>query len=329
MTNYKQKSATINTFIDRLPRHPMCTDNLGDGISHKPRDVALQRDYLQFNPKHYQQALIFDIDRETACFAAEDNNVLQPSFITQSKKRNGFAHFVYLLKTPVATHDFANFHPIRYAAAIQAGYTRRLEADRGYAGFITKNPITHDTIDFNRIFDLNDMDAWLDFTDKAPDYSKRESQGLGRNVEMFDTVRFQAYQEVGTFALFESFYEWVIKRCNQVNGGFASPLPQSEPRATAKSIAKWVWRERANFNGNYKNRGVMMLDMCEDMTMQERQRAGAEHTARIKKAATLAKIQSSYILALKLGKKPTQKTIASNAKVGIATIKRYWSEIQK
>ena len=327
--NYSDYSDTINTFIERLPTHPMCTDNLGDGIAHKPRGTALKRDYLQFNPKHYQQALIFDIDREAACFAAEDNNVLQPSFITQSKKRNGYAHFVYLLKNPIATHDFANFHPIRYAAAIQNGYTRRLEADRGYAGFITKNPVTHDTIDFNRMFNLEDLDAWLDFTDKAPDYTKRESQGLGRNVDMFDTVRFEAYAEVASFTVYESFYEWVIKRCNQVNDAFPCPLPQSEPRATSKSIAAWTWKNRHNFGGNYKNRGVMMLDMVEDMTAQERQRAGAEHSARVKAASTLAKIQSSYVLALQLGKKPTQKVIASNTGLSLRTVKGYWSQIQK
>lgn len=329
MTHYTKYGCAIQTFFDRMPTFPLCTNAFSGGVEHKPRDVALKREYVQTNPRHYQQALVFDVDHKAAVFAAEDANVLQPSFITKSNNGNGHAHLVYVLKEPVGTHDHANFAPVRFAAAIQRAFTRRLGADRGYAGLITKNPLTHETIDFNRMFSLGEMDAWLDFGDKAPDYKKQESQGLGRNVDMFDMVRFEAYREVSSFACFSDFSDFVSQRCSTVNASFESPLPACEPRATSKSVASWTWQNRHSVGGNYKNKGVMMLDMCADMDLQAKQRAGAEYAAKVKREGTLSKIQNTFTLLASIGKKPTQKAIVESTGISLKTVKRHWKNIQK
>jgi len=329
MTNYSDYSSTINTFLSRMPPKPYCTDDLGAGLRVRPLTQALSKQYVQYNPPHLEQALVFDIDRDCAFDAASEGCVLQPSFITHSKEGNGHAHFVYVMKTPIAIHEHANMKPIRYAAAIQRAYTDRLGADKGYACLITKNPLQHDITDFNRMFELGDMDAWLDFEDKAPQYQKREAQGLGRNVDMFDTVRFEAYKKVHDFNSNAAFSTWCFDRCEKVNCGFTSPLPLSEPRATAKSIAKWVWKNRDRLIGSNINRGVMSMVLHEDLDLQQRQIAAAAYTHKIQNDRTRSKIQQAYILAVKLGRKPTQRVIASHTKLGIATVKRHWKYIQK
>ena len=328
MTNCSDLNVTLNKFIERLPTNPICTDNFTHGSAHKPREVALKREYIQFNPHHYQQALAFDVDRALAFEAWEDANLPRPTFITLSKNGNGHAHLVYVLKTPIATHDHARFQPVRWAAAIERGFTRRLGADSGYAGLLTKNPLTHDTIATGALYDLLDLDARLDYSDKAPDFKRGVSQGLGRNVEMFDTVRFEAYQEVSSFSDFDMFQSWVLQRCESVNSGFETPLPMCEPRATARSVSKWTYANQHNFGGKYKNKGVMMLDM-EELSLKERQLAGAEYAAKVKRDATLSKIQHAHTLLRRLGKKPTQKAIAAHTGLGIATVKRHWKNIKK
>jgi len=329
MTNHNALSVALNKFIERLPINPICTDNFTHGSAHKPREVALEREYIQFNPHHYQQALAFDVDREYAFEAWEDANLPRPTFITLSKNDNGHAHLVYVLKTPIGTHDHARFRPMRFCAAIERAFTRRLGADRGYAGLLTKNPLTHDTIATGVLYDLLDLDKCLDYSDKAPDFKRGVSQGLGRNVEMFDTVRFETYQEVSSFNSFDAFSNWVIQRCESVNSGFETPLPMSEPRATAKSIARWVWKNRHKVGGHYKKKGVMMLDMVDDMDLKERQLAGAEYTNKFQRERTQNAIQQAYILIAKLGRKPTQKVIASHTGLSLRTVKTYWKHIQK
>jgi len=329
MTNCSDLNVTLNNFIERLPTFPLCTDSFANGSAHKPRGVALKREYIQFNPHHYQQALAFDVDREYAFEAWEDANLPRPSFITLSKNDNGHAHLVYVLKTPIATHDHARFKPVRFAAAIERAFTRRLGADRGYAGLLTKNPLTHDTIATGALYDLLDLDARLDYSDKAPDYKRGISQGLGRNVEMFDVVRFEAYQEVSSFNSFDTFQSWVAQRCESVNNGFETPLPMCEPRATARSVSKWTYANQHNFGGKYKNKGVMMLDMMEELSLREREQAGAAHTAKIKQERSRSAIQQAYTLIAKIGKKPTQKAIAEHTGLSLRTVKTYWKNIKK
>lgn len=310
-----------------MPPRPYCTDDLEGGLQIRPLETALSKKYIQFDSPHIAQALIFDIDRDFSFEAASEANVLQPSLIIQNPE-NGHAHLAYILETPLAIHDHARFHPIRYGAAIQRGYTRRLGADRGYAGLITKNPLKHPTIDFDRMFSLSDLDAWLDFEDKAQDFSQKEvAAGLGRNCTMFDTVRYEAYEKVHELNTFSQLYEYSLRRCREVNGAFDSPMQDSEPRATAKSIAKWTWAHREELGHRRTRRGVMVLDA--GLTLREKQQAAAAYTNKVQGEATQAKIQACYELTLATGRKPTQKRIAEALGLSIITVKRAWESVQK
>ncbi len=314
-----------------MPPKPYCANAISTGLHIRGRKLALKHDYIQLNPPHILQALVFDVDTSDAIFAADDANLPHPTFITQSKNKNGHAHLVYAFETPIAIHPNATMKPIRWAAAIQRGYTRRLGADIGYAGLMTKNPLTHATIALGRFFSLGDMDAWLDEDDKSYRRHTATQQGLGRNVDMFDTVRHEAYAKVSQFSSHESFHDWVLARCEQINNNFATPLLFSEPKATAKSVAKWVWRNRHRhgIGEQSKQRGVMAVHFDDKLSLRDRQIAAANYTAKLKAGRTLAAVQSAFDLLPKIGKKPTQKNVAEHAGLSLRTVKGYWKNIQK
>ena len=98
-----------------------------------------------------------------------------------------------------------------------------------------------------RPFELDELADYVDLENK-PKKSENEVSGLGRNCSMFDSVRFWAYKAIREHldGGLDSWYSEVLKVAVKSNGAFLEPLPYSEVKATAKSIAKWVWRNHTS-----------------------------------------------------------------------------------
>jgi hypothetical protein len=64
---------------------------------------------------------------------------------------------------------------------------------------------------------------------------------------MFDTVRKWAYKAIRAHrgGIYNTWLDTVTKQCLSVNEAFLEPLPYSEIRATAKSIAQYCWKKDA------------------------------------------------------------------------------------
>nr|WP_323368286.1 replication initiation protein [Aeromonas hydrophila] len=168
-------------------------------------------------------------------------------------RTNGHAHIGYMLATPVARTSAARQKPLRYLAAIEHVLAKRLGADMGYSGLITKNPTHSDWLTVWHQIEPYSLDYLAEFCPDADlaAYSRRsrkEVGGLGRNVTVFDNVREWAYSSVRAYWRPNGYEAWadaVRSACESANafgreqGG---PLPVSEIKATAKSIARWVWR---------------------------------------------------------------------------------------
>jgi hypothetical protein len=310
-----------------MPDKPYCSNDLSSGLIVRPKDQALKHKYIQHNPPKQVQAIVIDIDHDQSFNAADENNVQLPSLMVLNPE-NGHGHAVYLLKNMVTVSAAARMKPQRWLAGLERAYTRRLSGDMGYTGLISRNPLLHPILDSSRIYDMSELDAPLDFTDKAPYRESHLEHGTGRNCTMFDLVRVWAYKKVLFYVSETEFYNDVLKKCREINGGFNHPLSDSEPRATAKSITKWTWRNRFNF-GHEKNRGVLMLDMCEEMGTKQKQREGALYTAKIKRETSSTKIQAAYELLKSSGKKATQANVAEVTKLSLRTVKNHWKEITK
>ena len=235
------------------------SDDLGYGVIIRPKKTAILKPYIQYNPPCLITSLVFDIDRSDAFFAWSDANLPTPTWIAKNRL-NGHAHVGYMLATPVCTTHRARQNVIEYLAKIEQAYSLALGADRGYTGLITKNPC-HSTWE-NHIFDVqpHELGYLADFVDlKELKTDLKEVSGLGRNCAMFDTVRFWAYKAIRTHLSggFDKWHSEVIEQAKNANDAFIQPLPYSEVKATAKSIARWVWRNHAVAHAKFIERQAM------------------------------------------------------------------------
>jgi len=243
-------------FIKNLPHKPYCADDLRHGVIIRPKKTAIQMPYIQHNQPCLVTCLVFDIDRPDAFFAWSDANLPKPNWISQNKQ-NCHAHVGYMLSAPVCMSHRAKQNVLEYLAKIEQAYTFALGADRGYSGLITKNPC-HQAWE-NHIFDVQpyDLNYLADFVElQELKTDLREVSGLGRNCAMFDTVRYWAYKAIRAHLStnYDKWYEEVLEQAKNVNGGFLEPLPYSEVKATAKSIARWVWRNHAEAHAKFIER---------------------------------------------------------------------------
>jgi len=313
MPNYSDYSPTLQTLIERMPNKPYCSNDLTQGLIIRPKGLALTHKYIQHNQSQQVQALVVDIDHDYSFEAADSASVQLPSLMVLNPE-NGHGHAIYILKEMVAVSASAHMKPQQWLAGLERAYTRRLGGDMGYSGLICRNPLLHQILDTSRIYDMAELDAPLDYQDKAP-YERIEMEhGTGRNCTMFDTVRLEAYAEVGGCSSHDQVHDFATSRCTQVNNNFMQPLALSEVRATAKSIAKWTWKMRDEL-ANYKqiNRGRYGCT---------RQEAG-RMTAQLQQAKSDANINVAMQQLTEARKKLSVAAIAKLANVSRTTVYAY------
>ena len=218
-----------------------CSDDLGNVI-RLPKEKALQKPYIAPNNASFINCLLFDIDSEEAGAAWLDNDAPMPNWICQNPE-NGHAHFGYLLIAPVPRTLKARASPQRYLARIQHALTDKLGADTAYAHFLTKTPEhpKHRTIwGRQQGYSLDELGEWL--ADDLPLKIKRtEAVGEGRNVTLFDGLRFWAYRERLKYNCFDRWFNTCLSHAHGLNQ-FNCPLPNNEIRHTATSVSKWTWK---------------------------------------------------------------------------------------
>ena len=225
---------------DLFPKKPYCSDDLASGLVIRPRPIAINKKYIQINDLMIK-ALILDLDYQDAGSAWIEAGIARPSWVCMNRK-NGHAHLAWLLKSPIPKTPSARQSPLRYFSAIEYNLARVLNADCGYAGLVTKNPLHSywkTIFHGNLAYSLDQLAAGLDLEEKL-----KVVAGVGRNVTCFDTVRIWAYSAVRSFWKPEGFKEWskaVESQVRAVNATFQTPLHESEIRSLTRSIAKWVW----------------------------------------------------------------------------------------
>jgi len=238
------ESTQIERVRQSLPVKPYCTDELGF-LEIRAAEFAIRKRFIQPNTPTNLRWMVYDVDRSTANFDWYDRSCPPPNLIA-TNRANGHAHLFYGLEVPVWQQYGPKDSAYRFAAAVDVAMTHKLDADRGYAKLIAKNPIRDDAWivqSFQAVpYDL----PWLaDYLDLGPYRDLRRNLpavGLGRNCTLFDRLRGWAYRNIRREWLSEDFWRYSVDVVAEGYNDFEHPLPSSEVRATSKSVARWTWK---------------------------------------------------------------------------------------
>lgn len=233
---------------DRLPIRPLCADHFADGTTRRPRTAALGYRHIELNPPGRVAWLCFDIDRSDAIFAADEGDLPEPN-MAMVNPCNGHAHLAYALEAPVGIAGRSRMGPIGLLRDVESGMIRRLGADPSYVGRFAKTP-NHPawkTVWLTpKPFALGDLIERVGPRSEIQLPHRQELIGHSRNVELFDATREVAYREFASFELrvghLKAWSDRVLEIATAWNCQFELPLPPSEVRSIAKSIAVWTWR---------------------------------------------------------------------------------------
>ncbi len=247
--------------FESLPNKPYCMDDKPGYMLIRTKSIAIKKPYIQINPPLMTIYFVFDDDKDDAALSWFDAGLPKPLWTTQNPD-NGHCHHCYKLEIPLCTSEFASVKAIKYAQAVYYAYALKMGADSSYSHLITKNPLHpqwRTTYWTDQAYSLDYLADFVDLPKKLP--KKLEVVGLGRNVTMFEKGRHWAYKAIRDYMHHSSSYEWeraVKAQIEAINSSFEQSLPYSEVRATAKSIAKWVWQRFSygDFSEIQAKRGV-------------------------------------------------------------------------
>lgn len=234
----------LNLFdAERLPKKPYCSVAKG-AYNIRTLRHALRFPYIQVNSPALKWWMVFDIDRPAAFDAWEDAGLPPPAWVSTNPETTT-GHICYALELPVVTSEAGRSHPVLYLRHVEYGIAKALGADLGYSGLMTKNPV-HTAwktwVGPQRTYMLEEFGEYIDIPRRIP--KKAEEYGVGRNCMLFDRLRKWAYGRVMRAKATQPFTQWresVLGAAEGFNAEFQTPLPFSEVKATAKSVAKWTW----------------------------------------------------------------------------------------
>lgn len=338
------RAQNLPLFADaqRLARKPRCS-NTKDYSVIRSAPHALTHAYIQPNSPVAYSRLVFDLDwhDEThphhsfpirylaECNAWEkDLSVLAPDWIALSQEKNS-AHVGYEIPTPVGCHEHARVKPQQYLAAIESALGKMLGADSGYAGVLCKNPI-NSTWDLYRGHgvgrDLGELADWLDLTPAKVKKFNREPRGeVGRNVYLFDQVRFWSYDNINQYrgGSYDVWREAVLMQSQIVNTASYDHLPVlsgrgllpfSECKAVARSVAKWTWA----------NHGTRTLTEAFTELQSWRGKRGAVAAAAVKRQQREAQIIEAIGQLTAKGLQPSLRNVAELAGCSNSTLAKHY-----
>lgn len=273
--------------------------------------------------------LIVDVDRPVTRYDIYDAHLPEPNFLALNPE-SGHGQYFWRLHTPVYSWPSQRHsRAYSYYEAIEERFVGRLQGDPGFAGHMAKNPL-HRKWDFLELrddpYELGELAEWCLFgkTDKTSKMAISDDPA-GRNCSLFDELRSWAYtrHSEATQASYEAWLEQVMTRSAALNTAFENPLPPSEVRSVARSVARFVYFRYQPGSGDQKKRGRDSEIIQTSMSVPERQRVSAERTNAARKSATETKIKWAVSQLIGSGKRATKSSVANLAGVDRKTVRRF------
>lgn len=305
----------LDLFERNLPYRPYCSDEKS-WLRIRPKSTAIGKKYIQHNPPSLIHWLVYDCDYPNALEHVVSKMLPVPNVIATNPE-NGNSHLFYKLADPVCTSDVARIKPLSLLSKIDYALSKKLNADAGYQGLVCKN-ILHQYWDVEEVnqspWKLADFLNRIEVPKRLP--KKAKVQGVGRNCTMFENARLWAYSQVLSYRVAgnkKAFEDAVLRHCEDINEGFATPLLSSEVRGVARNISRWTWKK---YIGSYKPADEWAVYVAETHT-SEKQRARQVKQVETRNAATKKKREE----AIRLREKGlTQQAIADQLGTSQRTI---------
>lgn len=322
---------------ERHARKPRFVDELGDYHRIRPYSHAHRYRYIQAQSPTKAFRIVIDIDRDVRGIARSHEwtsvlNAPAPNY-TLLNPKNGHGHLFFELETPVALYEGANRKPVEFLAAVEKFLTELFGGDVGYAGYLCKNarnsawelvqgrpePYTlgelyeykpHETEE-QRKKRKNEKRTAAEF--KSVQEKVNEASGFGRNCALFTQLRFWAYSALQDYSELGAWHEAARLQAESLNT-FAVQLEQSEVRAIARSVAKWVW---AKFGQDPKTRAAFI----------ERQRFKQRKAAEKRRGATTTDIVLAIAKLKSQGKSASMRAVAKEIGCSAANLSKHYRDL--
>jgi hypothetical protein len=242
----KKLENNLKLFISKLPPKPYYTNDYHFGKKIAPVAIAVKAVYLQPNSSTHQYYLIYDVDRLTAAFDWNDRGLPAPHLVIKNP-RNGHCHIIYILDVSVKIDFKGKLAPIQYLADVEHGLAVRLGADLAFNGYMAKNPLHSDWVTTSFASEPYNLDYLNEFVDKdlvranklkMLEAQKSDAYSTGRNCELFDNLRFWAYDNFSSYTS-AGLLDALLEQAESFNQ-FALPLGTNEVKGIVKSIHSFV-----------------------------------------------------------------------------------------
>lgn len=334
MDSVTRKTKIEKILLHNIPPMPYATHSKSGGCYREKKAVAIANfEYIQLNPSTNIQTIVLDCDNNINLL---DWSVLPcPNLVVMHKdKRNFKTHLFYVLAKAVPLNSLQTEKQKTLLTIVKKGLTEKLEADPAFGGLLSKNPFCGAWV--ARVFrqepyTLKELRSYID-DDNANEILKakkaQKSEGfrqwfaeVGRNCELFETLRFWAYSQVHFYhgKSFDAFISACLEHATTLNNkSFKEPLGYREVQDVAKKIARWTWSHLTaqQSESNLKENLKKMSELGRKKGLETRQR---------NRAKKLAKFESIY-------DPNKQITIAEASRavgVSVRTGKQFWKEIKE
>jgi hypothetical protein len=320
--------------------------------------------YIAHATEHYINAIVIDIDSNVSAeniFSVLPENLCPSSITGLKRKRKNKVYFErphvrFNLKTPVKK---SSEKQLSWLKSITTEIQRRIscvaDVDSQTPAYVTKNPLSgkwdyetfseyafkeYDLAELSEILDVRNTRNFYDksytknknvvvslFSKPLKSKKKVKTAEESRNCEIFNTVRFSAYQMKYKVKSYKNLYDYVLNACHEVNHEFKESLSNSEVKGIARSISTWTW-EHYTGSGDTKNRGAAAKYINDDDDIRKRQQKGAYYSHKVRTNKTLQTLSQAISEAKKKNIKVTKKGMSQETGLSINTVRKFWNEAQ-
>lgn len=235
-------SAALKEIIENSVGHRIYCASEKNAAVLRFKKEALTQPFLQLNPPSFTSVIVLDVDRRGAAESWDDGMLPPPTFVVINKE-NAHAQIGYALSSPVCRTDAARQKPLRFVAAIQWAYNKRVSGDLAFVGPLSKNPLHHRWDVWEPAnaptYELHELAEYVELPHMVP----RRLPGIGRNCDLFEDLSKWAYRAIrDCWAAGQELWESIVLNQAEALNTFEVPLAYSEYRAIARSVARYTWR---------------------------------------------------------------------------------------